>query len=703
MKQKTKRGAPRTKIPVVSPEKKSAPSEPRAVRRSSLSKQRGVSAFGVRSRSRRGEASNLERTGRPQGKAPDTLAPAFSWEDFSEIDVAVVVLDGSLGLRRYTPAAADIFHMTPTDLGRSFEEVASRFSDAELPADLRTVQNGAEIGEKEVLSGPALTHLRRIRAIRGTDGTVRSITIIWIDISSRKTAEINLREAEARHQLILSGIHEYGIFLLDPEGRYVTWTAGAEKILGYTEAEARGRPFSLIMTAEDRAANRADRDLARAEVDRQVLVERWYIRKDDSKFWGTAIISTVYGEGGKPSGFVILLRDSTDHKRSEDNLRKAMIHAEAANASKDHFLANVSHELRTPLAATLLWSKLLSEQKDLDPGMLQEGLSAIHRSVREQQALIDDLMDTAKIVAGKMRLERSRCELNSLIQAMLPPFRTQASEIRVTITEKLDRAVGTVEADPRRLQQVISNLISNAVKFTPQGGRIDLATVRKGDMVEIVVTDTGKGISPQFLTKIFDRFVQVESAITPTASGMGLGLAIARQLIELHGGSIHAESDGPDRGTRFIIVVPLPAQTKSRHQAPAAESPLPTLRDRRVLLVEDSQETRLALSAVLHQAGAEVVSAATVTEALAEFERSKPDLILSDIGLGASSGHALIAQIRLREIQRQLPLTPALALTAYADERNRRKAFESGFQDCATKPIEPRVLVAKLVNLQSAS
>jgi len=694
MKRKIKPGRATKKTHEARPGKNSA-RKPRAVQLPFRSKQRRVAAFDVRLRKSPLEASPVENGERQNGNISEG-------DFFEDLDLAVVMLDANLCVRRYTPAAAEILHVMPADVGRPLGEVVLRFPDSDLFSDLLLASNDGEIPEKEVLSGSGQTYLRRILAHRNPDGTIRNIVFTLVDISSRKSAELIFRETEARHRLILSGIQEYGIFLLDPEGRYVTWTAGAERILGYREAEAQGEPFDLIMTEEDRVAHRADRDLARAEVDRQLLVERWYTRKDGSKFWGTVIISTVYAASGKPSGFVVVLRDSTDHKRAEDNLRRAMINAEAANASKDHFLANVSHELRTPLAATLLWAKLLSEQKNPDPKTLQEGLSAIHRSVREQQALIDDLMDTAKIVAGKMRLERSRFELNPLIQSMLPPFRTQAAENRVTITETLDQAVGTVEADPRRLQQVISNLISNAVKFTPPGGRIDLATARKGDQLEIVVKDTGKGISPQFLTKIFDRFVQVEPAVTPTASGMGLGLAIARQLIELHGGTIRAESGGPDRGTRFIIVVPLPAQVKLNNETMVDETPLPTLTDRRVLLVEDSLETRQALAAVLHQAGAEVIPAASVPEALEEFDRTKPDLILSDIGLGVSSGHALIAQIRHREIERRLPLTPALALTAYADERNRRKAFESGFQDCTTKPIEPRVLIAKLANLRFA-
>jgi CheY-like chemotaxis protein/anti-sigma regulatory factor (Ser/Thr protein kinase) len=258
-----------------------------------------------------------------------------------------------------------------------------------------------------------------------------------------------------------------------------------------------------------------------------------------------------------------------------------------------------------------------------------------------------------------------------------------------------------VEADPRRLQQVIANLINNAIKFTPNGGKISVATGRNGEAVQIRVSDTGKGIGAEFLLRIFDRFVQVDQGTMPTASGMGLGLAIARQLVDLHHGTIRAESAGAGKGTTFIIVLPLPRQADGSEKPPVDEAPPVALNDRKLLLVEDSMETREALAKVLTTAGAEVTAVATVSEALEAFDRVSPDLILSDIGLGSSSGHLLISEIRKRESQNGLSPTPALALTAYADEKNRRKSFESGFQDCTTKPIEPRSLLAKLANLGS--
>ncbi|HEY4247725.1 MAG TPA: chemotaxis protein CheB [Lacunisphaera sp.] len=614
-------------------------------------------------------------------------------------DIAVVFLDLNLFIRRYTPAVRDLFEIIPTDVGRPLSHLAMQFSDPELFGDIRSVLDSSAPRESEVASNSGKTFMRRVLPYRKNADAVEGLVLTFVDISARKSAELELRASAMRHNLILAGIKEYGIFMLDCEGCFTVWTAGAERILGYTEDEVRGKSLDLLHTPEDRATGRANQDLARAEVDGSVSIERWHVRKDGSRFWATGTISVLHDENGKTYGFVKVVRDNTDHKRAEDSLRDAMMNAEAANASKDHFLANVSHELRTPLSATMLWAKLLSDEKHPNAALLKEGLSAINRSVKEQQVLIEDLMDTAKIVAGKMRLEPQYFDLNGMIGNLLPPLRTVATEKQIVILDQLDPEVGTVEADPRRLQQVIANLINNAIKFTPAGGQIVVSTGRSDEAVEIKVTDNGKGIGPEFLSRIFDRFVQIDQGSTPTASGMGLGLAIARQLVDLHHGTIRAESAGPGTGTTFVILLPLPREKAADLTPMIDDVPRITLTGRRILLAEDSMETRDALASVLETAGAEVAAVGTVSEALESFDATPPDLILSDIGLGNNTGHVLIAEIRRREIHRNLAPTPALALTAYADEKNRRKAFESGFQDCLTKPIEPQVLLAKLANL----
>jgi two-component system CheB/CheR fusion protein len=614
-------------------------------------------------------------------------------------DIAVVFLDPELRIRRYTPAVKDLFELIPSDIGRPLCDLALKFSDPMLLQSSRSVLKTGSAIDAEIVSNSGRTYVRRVLPYRKTDHPIQGVVLTFVDITARKAVEVEMRASENRNRLILEGIKEYGIFMLSLEGRFVTWTAGAERILGYSAQEARGKHLSLIHTEEDRAEGFAEKDLNQALKTGRVLIERWHVRKDRSKFWATGILSLLKDEYGQPYGFVKVVRDNTDRKFAEDELRNAMINAEAANASKDHFMANVSHELRTPLSATLLWAKLLGDQAEMDPELLREGLSAINRSAKEQQALIEDLMDASKIVAGKMRLESKVFNLNGLLQNMLPPMRSLAAEKQLVIDETFDPKIGWVEADPRRIQQVVSNLLNNAIKFTPTSGRISVQTARKGDMVTIRVADTGKGIGKEFLSRIFDRFVQIDQGSTPTASGMGLGLAIAKQLVEMHEGTIRAESAGKDRGTVFTLNLPLPRLPDTEAGIPLEPSSKISLAPLNILLVEDTAETRNALETVLTEAGAHIIPVGTAKDALKEFERSPPDLILSDIGLGSTSGHDLIAEIRKREKNKSRAPAPALALTAYADEKNRRKAFESGFQDCTTKPIEPSVLIAKLASL----
>lgn len=624
----------------------------------------------------------------------------------SNMDIAVLFLDQELRIRKYTPAVRDLIELIDADIGRPLNNLAFKFTDTAFFRDIKSALKKSGINEAEVASNSGRTYVRRVRPYRKDNESIEGVVITFVDISARKLAELELRRGERMHRLILRGIKEYGIFVLDLAGRFVTWTAGAAHIFGYSEPEVLGKHLSLIHTEEDNVAHTAEKELKRAATGDDVFIERWQVRKDGSKFWGTGILSILNDESDRPYGFVKVVRDNTDRKLADEALRAAMKstetamkNAEAANASKDYFLANVSHELRTPLSATLLWAKLLSEPAEIDPQTLKEGLSAIARSAKEQQALIEDLMDTAKIVAGKLRLEPRYFELNAMLQTILPPIRSIAGEKNLVITEALDEGVGTVKADPRRIQQVVSNLLNNAVKFTPSGGQINVSTKRSGDNVEICVADNGKGIRREFLARIFDRFVQVDQGSTPTASGMGLGLAIVKQLVEMHGGTVVAESPGKDQGSIFTITVPLPQCQGIAEESWEPTSPEISLRGWRILLVEDSHQTRRALEVMLREAEAEVISVGTAQAALEEFDRLPPDLILSDIGLEGMDGHSLISEVRSRERSRNLPLVPAVALTAYADDKNIKKALESGFLDYATKPIEPRVLISKFVNL----
>lgn len=617
----------------------------------------------------------------------------------SSTNIAVVFLDLNLRIRRYTPAVNDLVELFPSIIGRHLHDVTLKVDDPSLTRDIQRVFANHVPMETEVGNGTGPTYIRRVLPYHTVDNRLNGIVVTFVDITQRKLAEMALRTNETQYRLILEGIKEYAIFLLDRDGRFASWAAGAERILGFSEAEMLGQHLHAILAAEDRATGIAEKELNEAVKKNTALVERWHVRKDGSKFWGTGTLSALYDETGRPYGFVMVVRDNTDRKFFEEALKQAKRYAENANASKDYFLANVSHELRTPLATIMLWSKLLSAQGTVDPAFLKEGLEAIGKSAKEQQALIDDLTDTSKIVAGKLRLEFKEMDLNQLIHDAMAAIQLTATEKGLVLDESLDPTVGIVQADPRRLRQVLMNVLNNAVKFTPAGGRISIKNERMGAIVEIHVTDTGKGISQESIGRVFDRYMQVEPNTIPTSGGMGLGLAIARQLVESHGGTIQAHSDGVGKGTVFTVRIHLPRIHQPATTTEDLPAPCPTLNGLRILLVEDAPATRKALTTVLNRAGAEVTDVDAAESALSSFDRQIPHLILSDIGLGKISGHDLIREIRARENERKIAMVPAVALTAYADEKNRLKALECGFQECLTKPVDPVFLVTTLASL----
>lgn len=621
----------------------------------------------------------------------------------SGADIAVVFLDLQLRIRRHTPAVGNLIKLTANDHGRRLDEITLRFTDPTLLRDAQLVLANHMPIENEVVSDIGRTYIRRALPCRTIDHRLNGVALTFVDITQRKQAEMALRANEAQYRQILEGIREYAIFLLDREGLIASWAAGAERILGYSENEALGQHLRLIHTAEDRAAGKADEELGEAERNNTVFVERWHIRKDGSKFWGTGTLSALHDGAGLFYGFVQVVRDNTDRKFSEEALKQAKRHAEDANASKDYFLANVSHELRTPLATIMLWTQLLKTKGNHDPAFLLEGLETIDTSTKEQQALIEDLMDTSKIVAGKLRLEYSETNLNQLIRDTVTAINPPATQKGLALKAVLDPEVGVVRADPRRLRQVLTNVLNNAVKFTASGGHISVRSERIGNIVEIHVSDTGQGISPEFISKVFDRYMQADQANVPSAGGMGLGLAIARQLVESHSGTIRAQSDGLDKGTVFSIRIHLPRIYPDPAPWAPVDSPAShaTLTGLRILLVEDAPSTRKALTTLLIQAGARVTAVDAAATALSAFDEERPDLILSDIGLGKVSGHDLIKQIRAREAFPQSRVVPAVALTAYADEKNRRKALECGFQACLAKPVQANLLLETLAALHS--
>lgn len=424
------------------------------------------------------------------------------------------------------------------------------------------------------------------------------------------------------------------------------------------------------------------------------------------------ILGNLFALGLVSSATVALYRDGVRRQHVEEQLRvfnedlekrvsDRTQELETINRVKDEFLSVLSHELRTPLNAILGWAKLLRAGK-LDGARAEQGLEVIERNAKSQAQLIEDLLDISRIITGKLRLKVRPLSLVSVIEAALDTVRPAADARSIRIQTVLDSEAGPVSGDPDRLQQVVWNLLSNAIKFTPKGGRVQVRLERINSHIEIIVSDTGQGISPEFLPHIFDRFSQADGSTTRVHSGLGLGLAIARNIVELHGGTIHAESPGQGQGTTFIVNLPLmivhrffdrPDRVHPTASTEVSLKDAPSLEGVKILVVDDEVDTRELLITLLEQSGARVTAAASVSDALEKLEQMQPDVLLSDIGMPDEDGYSLIRRVRTLSKERG-GQTPAIALTAYARTEDRIRALEAGFQTHIAKPLEPAELVA---------
>ena len=555
-----------------------------------------------------------------------------------------------------------------------------------------------------------------VTPIRDAEGQLCGYAKITRDLGQRRWMEKELRVSEERFRLVVEDVKDYGIFMADAAGIITSWNPGAEHIFGYTREEAVGMDARILFTPEDQATGEHERELEIARQEGRASDDRWQMRKGGERFWAAGVTSAMRDASGHVIGFIKILRDETARKRAEEALNEAAKSADVANRVKDEFLAMLAHELRTPLSAILLWSGILRNRK-LEPEQFTEGLHAIQSSAEAQKKLIDDLLDTSRIETGKLWLQLREVELGPAVREAVDAILPTADAKGVTVKADFARDVGLVRADPDRLRQVIWNLLTNAVKFTPTGGRVEVSLERQAnDGVEIRVADTGRGIEPELMPYIFERFRQGDSSVTRRHGGLGLGLSITKQLVELHGGSIRAESPGPGKGATFIVRLPLPKLRRGsifgRAKARVAASVAAARETRgdggglegvRVLLVEDDAGTRTALETVLRQAGVIVTAVANASDAFDAFQKERPDVIVSDIGLPGEDGNALMRRIRAEETAAnpatgdpRAPLVPAIALTAFAREDDRRRSLEAGFDQHVAKPVNPNQLLASL-------
>jgi PAS domain S-box-containing protein len=558
-----------------------------------------------------------------------------------------------------------------------------------------------------------------ITALRDEQGTLLGFGKVTRDLTQRREYEESLRQSEERFRLLVEGVRDYAIFMLDANGFVVTWNAGAEHIKGYKAAEIIGRHFSQFYPQDVIDSGWPEHELQVATAEGRFVDEGWRLRKDGSRFWAHVTITALRDEGGRLRGFAKLTRDMTDLKRAEnleahdahrDEMleaeRSARIEAQRAARMKDEFLATLSHELRTPLNAILGWTQLLRMPQAQQQVDLQRALEVIERNARAQVQLVDDLLDLSRILAGQVRLDAQRIAVADVISAAVESAQPAAVAKGIRLEKVLDARGSTVSGDPARLQQVVWNLVSNAIKFTPKGGRVQVLLERVDSHLEVSVSDTGIGIPLTFLPHVFERFSQKDATAGRKYGGLGLGLAIARQLVELHGGSIHATSRGEGQGATFTVKLPLlivqgEAIDKGRvhptHPTDAEPVVLPELEGVQVLVVDDEADARELVARILQNQGARVMTSGSAEEALRLLELNKPDVLVSDVGMPGMDGYHLIRQIRATEAKGQR--LPALALTAFARAEDRKRAMLAGFQSHLAKPFDTAELVLMVAGL----
>lgn len=522
-----------------------------------------------------------------------------------------------------------------------------------------------------------------ITRLLGPDGELRGFAKITRDLSERRRQEELLRQSEERFRLLVEGMQDHAIFMLDPRGHVISWNAGAQRCKGYAEHEIIGRHFSIFYPEDVIARGWPEEELRLALRDGRCEDEGWRLRKDGTRFWAGVIITALHDEGGRHRGFAKLTRDLTTRRRIsalEDEGRRITT-----------FLAMLGHELRNPLAPIANALSLLKVESEPRVRTITMAREVISRQLVQMTRLVDDLLDVGRITSGKIHLDLKPVKLRDVVLAALETVDPLLRRRRHTLNLDLGSGEVWVCGDRARLVQIVSNLLNNAAKFTQDGGRIGIAVVQAGDFCEIRVCDNGPGIPRHLLRDVFNLFVQGEQDTARSQGGLGLGLSLVQQLVAMHGGEISAFSSGePGRGAEFVVRLPT---TQPASDVRAAEIPLVRGTARhRILVVDDNHDSANTLALLLDSMGYEAMPVYDGPSALAAVKVQTPDVVFLDIGLPGYSGIELA-----RRINAELPNPPPLiAVTGYGQDKDREASADAGFRAHLVKPLQMADLLTVL-------
>ncbi|MBD1863418.1 MULTISPECIES: ATP-binding protein [Trichocoleus] len=541
-----------------------------------------------------------------------------------------------------------------------------------------------------------------IPLLEGRDELAKLSQSLRYLVSTLNGQQEALYQSEEQYRLLSEALPQF-VWLLDPEGQVEYCNRYWYNYTGLSEAQTLGCGWEVALHPEDYAHTR--RQWRQATKTGDPCEIEYRMRSATGEYrWYLASLGPAHDQAGRIIKWVgtaidIEARKRVEVERSEllNREKTAREQAETANQLKDEFLAVLSHELRSPLNPILGWAKLL-RTRQFDPETTDQALETIERNAKLQAQLVEDLLDVSRILQGKLSLNVATVNLATTIQSAIETVRLAATAKSIQIHAELDQWVGLVAGDANRLQQVVWNLLSNAVKFTPAGGNVEVRLEAIAPYAQIQVIDTGRGIRPEFLPHVFDHFRQADSSTTRQFGGLGLGLAIVRQVVELHGGTVQVDSLGEGMGATFTVRLPMMQAATETEPQPSLAPEETSLEGIRVLVVDDEADMRTLASTVLKQAGAEVKLAASASEALAVLRQSGADVLVSDIGMSEMDGYRLIRQVRTIDQDLEEPI-PAIALTAYAADSDQKQALSAGFQKHLAKPVEPDELIQAIATL----
>jgi two-component system, chemotaxis family, CheB/CheR fusion protein len=617
--------------------------------------------------------------------------------------VPIIMVGIDLRVRRMTPITERVLNLAPTDIGRPIGDLRLSVEVPDLEALLRATIETLTIQEREIEARDGHWYALRIRPYRTADNRIDGAVISFVDIDALKRGLAQVKEARDQAEAIIATVRE-PLVILDGDLRVMTANPSFYATFRVTKEDTEGR---ILLDLGNRQWDIPRlRSLLEEILPRNNTIEDFEVEHDFETIGRRTMCLNarrVLATTGAASMILLAIEDVTPMKRLELE-RAAFVEreqalragAETATMAKDRFLAVLSHELRTPLTAMVGWIRLVRSQK-LDQAAAARALEVIERNTLLQGRLIQDLLDVSRIVTGTLDLEVRPVNITPSVEAALAMMRPAAEAKGVRLEAQIDASVCPVRADPTRLQQIVWNLVSNAIKFTPSGGRVDVRLARHGSNVEIIVRDTGKGIAAEQLPYIFGRFGAVNTR-TRSEGGLGLGLTIVRHLVERHGGTVQADSAGARQGTTFTVTIPLTDERPAAEAEPSEIKGLAECTGIRVLVVDDDADARELISTILAQCGAAVTAAASTQQALSALDRAPFDVLVSDIAMPEDDGYDLIRKVRARDAGRGGQI-PALALTAYVGIEDRADALAAGYQQHAAKPIQPADLVAAVVTL----